>query len=92
VQKPDNGWRGRERTGSGGGAQSRQGGLTVAELCRDYLDKAEKGLIITRRRKPKKPSTLYVDRAASSGTSSPLLGHRPVKDLTQPTSGASPRS
>jgi Arm DNA-binding domain len=36
--------------------------LTVAELCREYIDKAEKGLIFTRRGKPKKSSTLYIDK------------------------------
>jgi integrase len=56
--------------------------LTVAELCRDYLEKAEKGLIITRRRKPKKASTLYVDRGRIERHVIPLLGHRAVKDLT----------
>jgi integrase len=56
--------------------------LTVAQLCRDYLDKAERGLIITRRRKPKKASTLYTDGGRVERHIIPLLGHRPVKDVS----------
>lgn len=56
--------------------------MTVAQLCRDYLDKAERGLIITRRRKPKKASTLYTDRGRVERHIVPLLGHRPVKDVS----------
>jgi hypothetical protein len=56
--------------------------LTVAELCREYLDKAALGLIITRRRKPKKASTLYTDRGRVERHVIPLLGLRTVKDLT----------
>lgn len=56
--------------------------MTLAELCRDYLDKAEKGLILTRRGKAKKASTLYTDRGRAERHIIPLLGHRSVKDLT----------
>src|SRR5829696_3024433 len=56
--------------------------MTVAELCREYLDRAERGLIITRRRKPKKESTLYTDRGRVDRHIVPLLGHRTVKDIT----------
>jgi integrase len=56
--------------------------LTVADLCREYLDKAERGLIITRRRKAKKASTLYTDRGRVERHIIPLLGRRTVKDLT----------
>jgi integrase len=56
--------------------------LTVADLCRDYLDKAGRGLIMTRRGKPKKPSTLYSDRGRIEDHIIPLLGNRTVKDLT----------
>lgn len=56
---------------------------TVADLCREYLEKAEQGLIITRRGKPKKPSTLYTDKGRVERHIIPLLGHRTVKDLTK---------
>jgi integrase len=59
-----------------------RGAMTVAALCREYLDKAERGLLITRRRKPKKPSTLYTDRGRIERHIIPLLGNRTVKDLT----------
>src|SRR5215217_2904117 len=55
---------------------------TVAELCREYLGEAERGLIITRRGKAKKGSTLYTDKGRVERHIIPLLGHRTVKDLT----------
>ncbi|MBQ0819474.1 integrase arm-type DNA-binding domain-containing protein [Microvirga sp. HBU67558] len=55
---------------------------TVADLCREYLEKAEKGLIITRRGGAKKASTLYTDKGRVERHIIPLLGHRTIKDLT----------
>lgn len=66
-------------------AEDRRAGrqaLTIAELCRDYFEKAKKGLIITRRGGPKKSATLSVDRGRIDRHIIPLLGHRPVKDVT----------
>ncbi|RYC33045.1 DUF4102 domain-containing protein [Lichenibacterium minor] len=62
--------------------QSERQAITVGELCRDYLEKAESGLIITRRRQAKKASTLATDRGRIERHIVPLLGHRPVKDVT----------
>jgi integrase len=56
--------------------------MTVAELCQEYLNKAEQGLIMTRRGRAKKAATLYTDRGRLEGHVIPLLGHRSVKDLT----------
>src|SRR5215218_7989438 len=56
--------------------------LTVAELCSEYFDKTGRGLILTRSGKPKKPSTLSVDRGRAERHITPLLGSRAVKDLT----------
>jgi integrase len=56
--------------------------VTVAELCRDYLEKATRGLIITRRRRTKKASTLMIDHGRVERHIIPLLGHRPVKDIS----------
>ena len=56
--------------------------INVAVLCRDYLKKAETGLIITRRRKTKSASTLYTDRGRIERHIIPLLGRRAVKDLS----------
>jgi integrase len=58
--------------------------MTVRQLCRAYLDAAETGLILGKRGQPKKPSTLYVDRGRITRHILPLLGNRPVKDLTAP--------
>jgi integrase len=62
--------------------QSDRAARTMAELCRDYLAKADAGLLLTRRRKAKCASTLYTDRGRIERHIIPLLGHRTVKDLT----------
>jgi integrase len=59
-----------------------RGALTVADLCREYLAKAERGLILTKRGDTKKPSTLYTDRGRIERHIIPLIGKRTVKDLT----------
>jgi integrase len=56
--------------------------ITVAELCREYLDKAGRGLIISRRHRPKKASTLVTDRGRVERHIIPLLGHRAAKDIS----------
>jgi integrase len=61
---------------------SERNAMTVKALCEEYLDKAEGGLIITRRRTTKKASTLYIDRGRVIRHIVPLLGHRTVKDVT----------
>ena len=55
---------------------------TIADLCREYLARCEAGLIITRRKAPKKASTLYTDRGRVDRHIIPLLGHRTIKDLS----------
>src|SRR6478609_7345456 len=56
--------------------------ITVGDLCREYLAKAEAGLIIGRKGLPKKASTLEIDRGRIARHILPLLGKRPLKDLT----------
>ena len=56
--------------------------ITVADLCGEYLEKAEAGLIIGRKGSPKKGSTLEVDRGRIVRHIIPLLGKKPLKDLT----------
>src|SRR5215831_15762551 len=56
--------------------------ITVGDLCREYLAKAEAGLIIGRKGLPKKVSTLEVDRGRIARHIIPLLGKKPLKDLT----------
>src|SRR5262245_32003313 len=59
-----------------------RGALTVADLCQEYLTKAERGLILTKRGDTKRASTIYTDRGRIERHIIPLLGRRTVKDLT----------
>jgi integrase len=66
-------------------AESRKlarGAMTIEELCHEYLDKAERGLILTRRGEVKRATTLYVDKGRISRHIAPLIGKRTVKDFT----------
>ena len=66
-------------------AESRKlarGAMTIEELCREYLTKAEAGLILTRRGEPKSESTLYTDTGRVNRHIIPLIGKRTVKDFT----------
>ncbi len=56
--------------------------MTVAELCREYLDRSERGLIMTRRKQAKKASTLYTDRGRIERHVVPLIGSRSIRDVT----------
>jgi len=66
--------------------KAERGAITISDLCREYLERAEHGLLLIRRGKgrgeAKKPSTLYTDRSRINGHIVPLLGHRTVRDLT----------
>lgn len=63
--------------------KTRRSSLTVAELCDDYFKAAEAGLVLGKGRKPKKASTLYIDRGRAERHIKPLLGKRLVIDLTR---------
>jgi integrase len=56
--------------------------ITVADLCHRYLEAAEKGLILGKRKRPKKVTTLATDRGRIERHIKPLLGTRRVIDLT----------
>jgi integrase len=56
--------------------------VTVAQLCDDYFDQAERGLLITRRGRTKKSSTLCTDRGRIERHIKPLLGRKLVRDVT----------
>jgi integrase len=58
--------------------------MTVRQLCRIYLEAAEKGLILGKGKRPKKASTLYIDRGRIERHIVSLLGSRRVRDLTTP--------
>jgi integrase len=56
--------------------------ITIAQLCDEYVGAAEKGLVLARG-KTKKASTLFQDKSRISAHIKPLLGDRPVKELTR---------
>src|ERR1700680_1002357 len=56
---------------------------TVAELCDLYLADAEAGRLLTRRKLPKKVSTLTIDRGRSARQIKPLLGQMKVAAVTR---------
>jgi integrase len=56
--------------------------LTIAELCCEYQQKAKAGLVISRRGRAKKASTLRIDQGRVERHIVPLLGRRPIKDIT----------
>lgn len=55
--------------------------ITVKELCERYLEDAKNGLILGKKRRPKKASTIYTDEGRIRRHIIPLLGTRRVKDL-----------
>jgi integrase len=55
---------------------------TVEQLCRRYLDAAEKNLVLGKRGRPKKASTLATDRGRIDRHIIPLLGKKKVRELT----------
>jgi integrase len=55
--------------------------ITITELCQRYLDDADNGLILGKKRQPKKPSTLLTDKGRIERHIIPLLGCRVVKDV-----------
>lgn len=56
--------------------------ITVKELCERYLEDAKNGLILGKKRRPKKASTIYTDEGRIRRHIIPLLGSRRVKDIT----------
>jgi integrase len=62
---------------------SRRAALTVSELCDLYLEAADKGLVTTRFHKPKRASTLAVDRGRIGRHIVPLVGSKKADRLTR---------
>jgi integrase len=63
--------------------QSKRKAATVAELCELYLADAEAGRLLTRRKVPKKASTLAIDRGRIARHIKPLLGQMKVAAVTR---------
>jgi integrase len=57
--------------------------ITIKQLCVLYLEAAEQGLIKGRFDKPKKASTLLMDKSRVERHINPLIGDRLVKDLSR---------
>jgi Arm domain-containing DNA-binding protein/integrase-like protein len=60
----------------------RRKAITVKELCDRYLAAADRGLILGKGDRPKKSSSLYVDRGRINRHIVPLLGSKRVQGLT----------
>lgn len=56
---------------------------SVTELCDLYIKDAEAGRLLTRRKKPKKASTIVTDRSRIERHIKPLLGARAVNSVTR---------
>lgn len=61
---------------------TRRNSMTMKQLCDKYLNAAERGLIMGKRGKPKKASTLGTDRGRIERHIKPLLGTKRVRDVT----------
>ena len=55
---------------------------TIEQLCRNYLTATEQGLILGKKNRPKKASTLATDRGRIERHIIPLLGKKRVRDVT----------
>ncbi len=55
--------------------------LTVEELCREYMDAARSGLVMTRFREAKRSTTLEVDAGRIARHIAPLIGRIPAREL-----------
>jgi Arm DNA-binding domain len=55
--------------------------ITVAEMCDEYLNAADAGLILTRFRRSKRSSTLAIDRGRISRHIKPLIGSLRAQDV-----------
>lgn len=64
--------------------KTRRSSLTVADLCDRYMQAVEAGQVIGKGGRPKKPSTVYIDRGRIDRHIKPLIGARLVIDLTTP--------
>lgn len=64
--------------------KTRRASLTVSDLCDQYMEAAEKGVILGRSKKrPKKASTIEIDRGRVERHIKPLLGAKLVIDLAR---------
>lgn len=55
--------------------------LAVGQLCDRYLEAARTGLVMTRFKRPKRPTTVAIDEGRVSRHIKPLIGKIPARDL-----------
>lgn len=58
-----------------------RGAMSVSALCQDYLEAAEKGLVLGKRRRPKSLTTLATDKGRIQRHIVPLLGKMSIADI-----------
>jgi hypothetical protein len=63
--------------------RTRRKSITVSELCDQYFEQAEKGLVLGRKGLPKKPRTISSDKSMTTAHVKPLLGKKLVADLAR---------
>lgn len=63
--------------------KAERAGLTVAELCEQYLEAARAGRVMTRFGKPKRASTIAIDEGRVTRHIIPLLGQKTATKLTR---------
>ncbi|MDP3746626.1 MAG: integrase family protein [Phenylobacterium sp.] len=63
--------------------QEARDAVTISELCDLYMDAAEKGLIVGRGGKCKRPSTVATDKSRISAQIKPLIGAIKAAELTR---------
>ena len=71
------------RPGPAGERQEARDAITVEGLCREYSAKMQRGLILGRKGKAKKPSTILTDQGRIERHIIPLLGSKLAKEVTQ---------
>lgn len=63
--------------------QADRNAITVSELAERYIEAMDAGLIMGKGGRPKRPSTIYVNKGQLRGHIVPLIGQRRVQDLTK---------
>ncbi|MBO6675572.1 MAG: tyrosine-type recombinase/integrase [Rhizobiales bacterium] len=63
--------------------QADRNAITVSELAERYIEAMDAGLIMGKGGRPKRPSTIYVNKGQLRGHIIPLIGQRRVQDLTK---------
>ncbi len=61
---------------------AKRGAMTVADLCREYLAAADKGLVLGKRKRAKSETTLATDRGRIERHIVPVLGRLPVATVS----------